>query len=152
MITREVNTEIPTKYYKYQCREHMSSNELWYAFSLTDLHNKDKKRDLLLNKSILTLDYVKRRVNIIQIESKADQYLVQNLTWSAVYLRSTLSNNLLYKVLILVPPTATGPEVFVTIMTKFLSNSYDALEETINHMNSLKLNSYPGENVTHFCA
>ena len=37
-------------------------------------------------------------------------------------------------------------------MTKFLSDSYYALEETINHMKSLKLKSYPGENVTDFCA
>ena len=69
-----------------------------------------------------------------------------------MYLRSTLSNTLLQKVLTLVPLTATGPEVYVAIMTTFLSDSYDALEETLNHMKSLKLNSYPGENVTDCCA
>ena len=37
-------------------------------------------------------------------------------------------------------------------MTKFLSDSYDALEETITHMKSLKLKIYPGENVTYFYA
>ena len=42
--------------------------------------------------------------------------------------------------------TKTGPEVFVATMTKFLSNSYDALEKTLNHIKSLKLKSYPGEN------
>ena len=52
----------------------------------------------------------------------------------------------------MVPPTATGPEVYIDIMTKFLYDSYDALEETLNHMKSLKLKSYPGENVTDFCA
>ena len=52
----------------------------------------------------------------------------------------------------MVPLTATGPEVFVAIMTTFLSNSYDALEETLNHMKSLKLKSYPGDNVTDCCA
>ena len=50
------------------------------------------------------------------------------------------------------PLTATGPEVFVTTMTTFLSDSYDVLEETLNHMKSLKLKSYPGENVTDCCA
>ena len=54
--------------------------------------------------------------------------------------------------MILVPLTATGPEVFVATMTTFLSDSYDALEETLNHMKSLKLKSYPGENVTDCCA
>ena len=52
----------------------------------------------------------------------------------------------------MVPLIATGPEVYVAIMTKFISDSYDALEETINHMKSLKLKSYPGENVTDCCA
>ena len=52
----------------------------------------------------------------------------------------------------MVPLTATGPEVFVATMTKFLSDSYDALEVTLNHMKSLKLKIYPGENVTDCCA
>ena len=50
------------------------------------------------------------------------------------------------------PLTATGPEVYVTIMTTFLSDSYDALEETLNHMKSLKLKSCPGQNVIDCCA
>ena len=49
------------------------------------------------------------------------------------------------------PLIATGPEVFVATMTTFLSDSYDALEETITHIKSLKLKSYPGENVTDCC-
>ena len=65
---------------------------------------------------------------------------------------STLSNTILQKVLTLVPLIATGPEVFVTTMTTFLSNYYDSLEETLNHMNILKLKSYPGENITDCCA
>ena len=52
----------------------------------------------------------------------------------------------------MVPLTATGPEVFVTTMTTFISDSYDSLEETLNHMKSLKMKSYPGENVTDCCA
>ena len=52
----------------------------------------------------------------------------------------------------MVPLTATGPEVYVAIMTTFISDSYDALEETLNHMKSLKLKSYPGENVADCCA
>ena len=47
---------------------------------------------------------------------------------------------------------ATGPEAFVTTKTKFLSNYYDALEETLTNTKSLKLKNYPGENITYFCA
>ena len=63
-----------------------------------------------------------------------------------------MSNTLLQKVLTLVPLTATGPEVFVATITTFLSDSYDALEDTFTHMKSLKTKSYPGENVTDWCA
>ena len=52
----------------------------------------------------------------------------------------------------MVPLTETVPEVFVATMTTFLSDYYDALEETLTHMKSLKLKSYPWENVTDCCA
>ena len=42
------------------------------------------------------------------------------------------------------PLTATGPEVFVATMTKFPSDSYDALEETLTHMKSIKLKAIWG--------
>ena len=48
--------------------------------------------------------------------------------------------------------TATVPEVFVTTMNTFFSNSYDALEENLTHMKSFKLKIYPGENVKDCCA
>ena len=91
---------------------------------------------------------MKRHVQSLLKGSESDQYVLQNLTWSGVYLRSTLSNNLPQKVLTLVPLKATGHEVFVATMTIFLSDSYDDLEETLTHMNSLKLKSCPGDNVT----
>ena len=65
---------------------------------------------------------------------------------------SNLSNTLLQRVLTLVPLTETAPDVFVSTMTTFISDSYDSLEDTITYMNSIKLKSYPGENVTHLCA
>ena len=98
------------------------------------------------------MDYVKSHIQSLLKGSEEDQYVVQNLTWSGVYLRSTLSNTLLQKVLTLVPLTAMRPEVFVATITTSLSDSYDDLEETLNHMKSLKLKSYPGENVTDCCA
>ena len=95
---------------------------------------------------------MKLHVQILQKVSEAEQYIVQNLTWSGVYLRITLSNTLLQNVLTLVPLIETGPEVFVTTMTTFLYDSDDSLEETFTHVKSLKLKSYPRENVTYCCA
>ena len=125
---------------------------MWHVFSLPYPRNKEKNCDLLLHQSRFTLDYVKLHVQSIQKGSEADKYAVQNLMRSGVYLRINLSNTLLHKLLTLVPLTATGPEVFVATMTKFISDSYDASEDTINNMKSLKLKRYPGENVTDCCA
>ena len=63
-----------------------------------------------------------------------------------------MSNTILQKVMTLVPLTATGSEVFAATMTKFISDSYYALEETLTNRKNLKLKTYPGKNVTDFCA
>ena len=91
-------------------------------------------------------------VQSLQKGSETDKYVVQNLTWSGMYLRTILSNTILQKVLALVLLTEIGPDVFVATMTTFLSDSCDSLEETLNNIKSLKLKSYPGENVTDCCA
>ena len=68
----------------------MKSNGIWDAFSLPYPRNKEKKWGLLLNKSRFPLEYVKRHIQSLQKGSEADQYVVQNLKWSGVYLSSTL--------------------------------------------------------------
>ena len=104
---------------------------MWDVFSLPEPRNKYNKWYLLLRQSRFPLDYMKRHVQSLYKGSEADRYVFQNLTWSRVYLISTLSNTLLQKVLALLPLTATGTEIFVATITKFLYNSYDALEETL---------------------
>ena len=46
---------------------------------------------------------------------------------------------------------ATGPEVYDATTTTVLSNLYDDLGETLNHLKSLKLMSYPGGDVSAYC-
>ena len=122
----------------------MIRNVIWDIFYLPDPQNKEKNWDLLLHQSRFPLYYVKCHAHSLQKGSDSDQYVVQNLKCSGVYLRSTLSNSLLQKVLTLVPLAATGPAVFVAIMTTFLTDYYDALEDILTHMKSIKLKSYPG--------
>ena len=94
------------------------------------------------------MEYVKCHVQSLLKGSEVDQYIVQNLTWSGVYLRSTLSNDLLQKVLTLVPLTAAGPEVYVATMTTIIYDSYYSLVDTLNHTKNLKLKDHPGRNAT----
>ena len=77
--------------------------------------------------------------------------MIKKLTWPGVYLRSTLSNNPLQKVLTLVPLTETGPEVYVSTMTTIIYNSYDSLVDTMDHTKSIKLKDSLEENVTDCC-
>ena len=47
--------------------------------------------------------------------------------------------------------TKTGPEVYVDTMNEVLSDYYDSLVDTMNHMKSLWLKDHPGENVADCC-
>ena len=101
--------------------------------------------------SLFTLEHVKRHVQSLQKDSESDQYVFQNLMWPGVYLRSNFPNTILQKVLTLVPLTATVPEVYVATMTTVLSDSYDYLVDTLNHMKSIKLKDNPGGNDEDCC-
>ena len=54
---------------------------------------------------------------------------------------------MLEKVLREVPMSASGPEVYVAIMTVCFSDSFEALEETKNELRKMKLTDFAGENV-----
>ena len=112
---------------------------MWDVFSVPDPCNKEKRWDILIHQSRFPLDYLKIHVQSLLKGSEEDQYVVQNFTWSGVYLRSTLSNTLLQKVLTLVPLTATGPEVFVATMTAFLTDSYDLESPPKHHKNQREI-------------
>ena len=102
----------------------MIRNRIWDLFSPPDPFNKDNNWGIFLHQSRFALDYAKHRVKSLHKGSEADQYVVQNMTWSVVYLMSTLSNTLIQKVLTLVLLTETIPEVFVATMATFISDSY----------------------------
>ena len=61
-------------------------------------------------------------MNSLKKDHMVDQYVIQNLTWSGVYLIITLLNDTFQKVLTLVPLTATVPEVYVTTMINILTH------------------------------
>ena len=125
----------------------MIKNGMWDVFYFPDPQNQEKNCDLFLNQSIFTLDYVKLYIKDINRGSKEDKYMVQNLTWSGAYLWRIVSYAILRKVLKLVPLTVTGPKLYITTITTVISNSYDSLEETLNHLKCLKLKYCLGENV-----
>ena len=110
---------------------------MWNVFYITDSQNKEKEWDFLLHHSKFPLEYLKGLVQSLLKGSKADQYIVQDLTCSGAYLRITLSNDLLQRVLTLVPLTETRPEVYVATMITIISDSYYYLVDTLNQMKIL---------------
>ena len=94
---------------------------------------------------------MKRHVHSLQKGYEVDQYVVQKLIWSGMYLRSNLSYALLYKILKLVPLTATVTEVYVPTTTSAISDSYDSLVDTLNHTKSLNIKDNAWGDVTNFC-
>ena len=138
-IPREGKPAISIQSCRDQCLEHIIRNGMWDVFYIADSQNKEKEWDLLLHHSKFHLEYVKGLVQSLLKGSEADQDIVQNLTWSGVYLIITLSDDLLQKVLDLVPLTATGPEVYVATMSTIISDFYYYLTDTLNQMKSLKL-------------
>ena len=93
---------------------------------------------------------MKYHVKSIQKGYNSDKYMVHNLTWSVVFLRSTLPSALIQKVLKLVPLISTGPEFYVATMNTVIYDQYAYLVETLNHTKSLKLRDHPGDNVADF--
>ena len=101
----------------------------------------------------LPFEHVKNHVELLRKdETRADSYVIQNLSRSGQFLRNTLHNELLAKVLRYVPITASGPEIFMATVTVCLSDSYDALEQTKTELKAIKLKDFPGENVQHCVA
>ena len=49
----------------------------------------------------------------------------------------------------MMPLEATVPDVYVSTVNIFLYNLYDNLEDTLADLNSLKLKSYPGGNISY---
>ena len=58
----------------------MIDNGVWSFFSLIYYCNQDKTWDIILNKFIFTMDYVKVYSKGIKLGFKADKYMVRNLT------------------------------------------------------------------------
>ena len=81
--------EIPIKYYKGKFREHMIKNGTWGVFCLSGTSQLRETWDIFLNKYIFNMDDVKLYINDLRRGSKADNYMVQNLTWKGVYSSSS---------------------------------------------------------------
>ena len=77
--------------------------------------------------------------------------MVQKLTWSGSYPRSTFTSDIIHKVLKLVSLKATVTKIYVTNMITLIYKYYASMVVTLNHTNSLKLKDHLGKNITYFC-
>ena len=71
------------------------------CFSPSEPCNQMNNLCIFCNSSIFPLDYVKIHINNFEEGSNTGQYVILNLTWSVEYIRSTLSNDLLQRLIAL---------------------------------------------------
>ena len=90
-------------------------------------------------------------VKIFQKGSKVDQYMVQNHKFSGVYLWCNFVK--LYSSECTNIGDADSNQTWGIYWNRdyIISHSYISLEDTINHLNTIKINSYPWYNVSYFC-
>ena len=139
---------IAIKVFKDICRRHMIVTGMWDVFSIPDPDTStNKKWDLFKDHARIPSKHVTKYIKDLKDDVGTDSYALQNLEWSGIYLQNSITHDLLAKVLRLVPITASGPEVFMAILSVCYSDSYDALEQTKTNLKLIKLKDYPGENV-----
>ena len=95
----------------------MITHGMWDVFSLNNPTSVSTQWDLFQKQARFPLDYVIQLIERQRTDkSIADKYYLQNLDWSGVYIRNSISPKLLTQVLAEVPVTASGPETFVALM------------------------------------
>ena len=136
---------MPMKTFKERVRAHCIETGMWDIFNLSDPKMPNKKWDLFRFHAMLPLSQVLKEVT--RFHDCKDMYINQNLKWSGEYIRSSISSELLEKLLQDSSISDSGPEAFAALMRVIHSDSYEALETTKKTLEDIKLKSYPGENI-----
>ena len=84
--------------------------------------------------------------------SNMDQYIIHNLTWSEVYLIINFYITIIQKVLTLLTMTENEPYVYVTTLKTIICYLYSDLEDALDNLKSIKLNSNLGGGVEYLFA
>ena len=149
LVAKEGEASIPVSTFKETMRRHMITHGMWDVFNLTDPSSPNTNWDLFQKQARFPLDYVTRLIEGQRVNGAiADKYYFQNLDWSGVYIRNSISPKLLTQVLAEVPVTASGPETFVALMQVIYADGYDALDQCKEELKALSLKDFPGENIS----
>ena len=81
----------------------------------------------------------------------SDHYIRDNLKWSGVYIRKTISQSLLEQLLNEIDATTIGPVTLLALLCLIYSDGYDAIELLKDDLKAIDLKKFPGENVDTCC-
>ena len=112
--TGTINISLHT--YKEQLRKHMIDNGMFHLFLMPDPIIPNKTYDLFRNHSRFTLDQVKDYHAIRENNNEVDNYELQNLTYSGIYIRDSVGPELLHQIFQEIGTNAIGPTTFIIVM------------------------------------
>lgn len=121
------------------------------------MHNVFRCEDATTGKDIDSVRFYSKvtklqmAAHVAKLVATGCPYIRLNLVFSGVYLRATISPELLGKLLREVAIDASGPESFNALMRIVHSDSYAAMQLIIQRLRDVKLSSYKGENVEACC-
>ena len=123
----------------------MIENGMIDIFLLKDPRDKITTRDMFRHHAMMPVDWVQKEVT--RLKGLHDIYVDQNLKWSAEYIRSSITPDLLTKLLHEVTLETSGPETFIALMRLIHSDSYEELEKIKDKLLALELKTFAGEDI-----
>ena len=85
-------------------------------------------------------------------DGNTNKYINHNLQYSATYIRSAISQDLLTALYNNIDTNDVGPVVLVALLHLLYSDCYDSIETLKSELNAIELKKYPGENVVDCCS
>ena len=137
--------------YKTSLRQHMISHGMYDVFLFEDPNDPTLKYDLFRNHSRATLDQVRQHWDHEVAAGRTDHYTNENLMYSGIYIRSTISSDLLQALYNDINATTNGPVTLIALLRLIYYDGYDSIEALKSELKSIELKKYSGENVIDCC-
>jgi hypothetical protein len=126
---------------------HMELTGMDSVFWFADPTDPTQMLNVFTSHSRFPENYVAQEVSRKLKNGTYDKYDIQNLEFSANYLRESLDVTLRGDIRGLLRPKITGPELFMTVVSEIQSSSVRLYRAKERQLEAMSLKTYPGENV-----
>ena len=136
--------------FKNNLRKHMIKNGMFDVFLYEAADGT--KYDLFKNHSRVTVAQLQQYWDdILADNARSDRFIRDNLKWSGEYIRKTVSQPILERLLNETKTTTIGPVTLVALLRVIYSDGYDAIELLKQDLKKIEWTQFPGEDVEACC-